>query len=270
MHSSSAPRPQCIVAGRRAESALSVDAAKRRKRERDKLSQQRKRQRDREYIEILEAKVRQLESLPPSRETLEGVALASQHHTATILFPHHLDVDLGNAPNVPASSGHHRSAISATPRSACMEPAELATLTPLTECSQASGQQQVTSGVIGTNNIALNSSYTVSASLGVLEGLLAAPKWLRLPMHGLSLTSDAQRCVRGGDLSGFIRIIRDDTAQKSHCPAHPRVIDILFGGSTNPLANLIATACSREAISPPEKFAVSWFLYLYIRVSISL
>lgn len=252
------------------ESALSVDAVKKRKRERDKLSQQRKRQRDREYIEVLEAKIRQLESLLARRETSDAFALASHHPTTTSLSTYHLDVDLANDQYTRTSSSHRSSIISANPRSACINPAELITLTPLTECNQVSGQQPVPSGVAGSDNIALNPSYIVSASLGALQGLLAAPRWLRLPIHGLSLNSDAQRCVRGSNLSVFISKIRDDTAQKSHCPAHPQVIDILFGGSTNPLANTIATACSREAISPPEKFAVSWALYMYLRVSISL
>ncbi|KAK3177582.1 hypothetical protein K4F52_009633 [Lecanicillium sp. MT-2017a] len=43
------------------------------------------------------------------------------------------------------------------------------------------------------------------------------------------------------------------------------VIDILYGGSKNPLANLIVEECSKEALLAPEKLAISWAIYKYCR-----
>ncbi|KEQ68110.1 hypothetical protein M436DRAFT_29969, partial [Aureobasidium namibiae CBS 147.97] len=43
----------------------------------------------------------------------------------------------------------------------------------------------------------------------------------------------------------------------------PQPVDILYGGSDNPLANVIAAKMSIEPILAPEHFAWSWLMYLY-------
>lgn len=114
----------------------------------------------------------------------------------------------------------------------------------------------------------LTTSETVTVSLQVLESCLAAPHWARVPLNGLSLTSDPAHCLRGNKLPTFIKSMRANTLADSLCPPDPKVIDLLYGGSKNILANVIVEACSKEPLLPPEKLATNLALYKYCRVSL--
>lgn len=120
------------------------------------------------------------------------------------------------------------------------------------------------------NHIQSKHSETVTVSLHVLESCLAAPRWARVPFNGLSLTSDPAHCLRGKQLPIFIKGMRANTHAEDLCPPDPKVIDILYGGSKNILANVIVEACSKEPLLPPEKLATNFALYKYCRVSLIL
>ncbi|EEU33814.1 uncharacterized protein NECHADRAFT_17059, partial [Fusarium vanettenii 77-13-4] len=51
----------------------------------------------------------------------------------------------------------------------------------------------------------------------------------------------------------------------SSAPETPKAVDLLFGGSSNLLANAVSEEAGPYALLPPEKFAISWLSYLFLR-----
>lgn len=202
----------------------------RRKRERDRECQRRKRQRDREHTKRLE------EALQELRAQL-GAAEPSQNNKAT--------------------SGRLTAEGPVYPKT--LRPTNHAFLGPSPR-PEPSGQTDESQDP--------TLSDTVVVSLPVLEACLAAPKWYRLPLHGLSHLPNSTRCVRGRGLTPYIHRMRADaTTMERLCPLDPKVIDILYGNSKNPLANMIVDGCSTEPLLPPEKLVMHLTLYKYCRVS---
>lgn len=223
--------------------ARSSEAA-RRKRERDRECQRKKRQRDRQYIEHLEMKIRELQC--------------------------QLEIDRSRTACLNQATAYPADECIATPASQ-RHPAAPTRPTLIEECHDNHRSQplgfpvQLAASPIGSRDKTLPE--TVTVSLPVLESCLAVPQWARLPLHGLSLMPDSRHCVRGSQLPQFILQMRADAALQHSCPPTPKVIDILYGGSKNPLADLIVNECSKEPLLPPERLAVSLAIYKYCRVS---
>lgn len=210
----------------------SAEAAKR-KRERDRDCQRRKREREKENTQKLEERIRDLQAqLDESRLQRQ---LAEEGAVVTPSTYHSVAT-----PSEAAWEGNRRLR------------SESSVQRPVSPLSTRGGTE------------------TVTVSLDVLEACFAAPVWARLPLHGLSLVPNPMHCVRGNGLQLFIDLMRADPAREKLCPPKPKVIDILYGGSKNPLANLIVNECSKEALLAPEKLAVNFALYKYCRVSFSL
>lgn len=246
---STIPRPLEAAAPRGLRSSAypstrSSDAV-RRKRERDRECQRRKRQRDRQYTERLETRIRELQFQLETNQSREKAPLDQ-----TIAYP------ADDCIVTPASQGRSASPTRPIATAECHD----------NHRSQSLGSpvQLPTSPI---NDRHKTSSETVTVSLSVLESCLAAPQWARLPLHGLSLMPDPRRCVRGSALPRFIKQMGADAALHRFCPPNPKIIDILYGGSENPLADLIVDECSKEPLLPPERLATNLALYKYCRVS---
>ncbi|EGX93492.1 hypothetical protein CCM_04866 [Cordyceps militaris CM01] len=223
--------------------------AARRKRERDRECQRRKRERDRRYTKCLEERIRELEgqlgtSPRPQKTAGPGQATAEE-------------CVIDGAWSVPTPSSQGRPDLTARPAAA-----EERRDSRYRSQSLGSSVQQLSSPAENSDHA---SSDSVVVSLRVLEACLSAPQWARLPLHGLSLMSDPRHCIRGSGLAPFITSTRADAGLESLCPPTPKVIDILYAGSKNPLANLIVAGCSREPLLAPERLAISWTLYQYCR-----
>lgn len=109
----------------------------------------------------------------------------------------------------------------------------------------------------------------LSISSTDLQALLAKPEWLRLPMWSPCLASDMSDLTRmlsaaPDDLAGEIGASPEDLTA---LPLEPKIIDLLFGDSSNKLANSIATKSRYTLIQTPERVAVLWNLYVYMHVS---
>lgn len=227
-----APEPQYprLSSRRHAPSSgiRSAEAAKR-KRERDRDCQRRKREREKAHTEQLEERIRVLQAqLDESRLQRQ---LAEEGAVVTPSTCHE-----GITPEAWEDNRRLR--------------------------SESSVRQPVSSPLSTRGG-----AETVTVSLDVLEACFAAPVWARLPLHGLSLVPNPMHCVRGNGLQLFIDLMRADASRQKLCPPKPKVIDILYGGSKNPLANLIVNECSKEALLAPEKLAVNFALYKYCRVN---
>ncbi|OAA36803.1 hypothetical protein BBO_08082 [Beauveria brongniartii RCEF 3172] len=258
----------------------SAEAA-RRKRERDRNCQRRKRERDRQYTACLEERIRELvgqleratgqkQAAPAAGDPAEecsrtagswsaprpspqwspgSTAPAPRRRRSAATEEEDEDEDEDEAGRANKNHYHHRSQ-------------------SLDSSSSSSVQQQLLSPVESSDPVSSSSSSsseTVAVSLYVLKTCLAAPRWARLPLHGLSFMSDPRHCVRGSGLPLFIQRTRADAGQEGLCPPRPKVIDILYGGSKNPLANIIVEGCSGEPLLAPERLAISWAVYQYCR-----
>ncbi|OAQ96118.1 hypothetical protein LLEC1_05286 [Akanthomyces lecanii] len=223
-------------------STRSFDAA-RRKRERDRDCQRRKRQRDRQHTERLEARIRELQGQLETVQSQERAGLDRR-----IAYPG------GDCTATPASECRSASAT----RPVATGESHDNHKSP----SSRSPAQPPTSPIDSRHQ---RSPEMVTVSLPVLESCLAAPQWARLPLHGLSLMPDPRQCVRGSALPRFIVQMGADATLQRFCPPHPKIIDILYGGSENPLANLIVNECSKEPLLPPERLAANLALYKYCR-----
>lgn len=105
-----------------------------------------------------------------------------------------------------------------------------------------------------------STSLVVSSAL--LETLLDAPAWLRVPLFSVK-QQNPNYLLNGASLAPLITRLRASSNLAVSCPELPKTIDLVFGGSSNPLANTIAAELQGLPILPPEKFATSWLSYLY-------
>jgi hypothetical protein len=109
--------------------------------------------------------------------------------------------------------------------------------------------------------------YLVQAD--VLRSLLGTEEWARLPLWNVVRPNASYRFLNRGE--GFVPL-RDllqknpDLAQQ--CPPQPKSLDLLYGGSSNLLANFAHAELSNIPYLPPEKFASALVIYRYLRVSI--
>ncbi|CAI6098840.1 unnamed protein product [Clonostachys chloroleuca] len=258
--------------------------ALRKKRERDKVSQRRKRQREREYTVSLEEKIRRLED-----ELAKSSSPTASNHDPWAARP--------PGPCYSCCGSHHHCDIQDDETQICTKqtvalgedgPTSTDSGVTLASMSQASGFRRYSvlldgaiediDDVSGQDSLSIlsmesprtKSSHSTSSfesvPFDVFEKVLGVPEWSRIPLHSWSLENKERSWVRGDKLLPFIQTMRADPNSESMCPPQPAVIDILYGGSSqNVLANLISTEVAKEALLPPEKFAISWALYLYCR-----
>lgn len=86
-------------------------------------------------------------------------------------------------------------------------------------------------------------------------------EWQRLPV----LISDYEGCGRPFDFA--IELLQSQPDFAKFCTPYPKILDILLGGSLNELANAVFRVLAQSTISRPERIAISWNGYLFIRVS---
>lgn len=106
----------------------------------------------------------------------------------------------------------------------------------------------------------------VTISVESLGTLLATPAWLRLPALTFSPSPAPRLLIRNEVFETAIRRLRADPDFVSTSPKVPKVMDLLFGGSRNELANLVSSELTPHALLPPERFATAWILYIMLRV----
>jgi hypothetical protein len=119
---------------------------------------------------------------------------------------------------------------------------------------------------------ARGSSINLQVSSQLFTQLLGTPEWLRLPSSSLAAMDRRADMSLEGDyrrirLAEVLLQLRKTPDLQALCPAEPKPIDLLFGGSKNVLANHIFAAVAGMPVLPPEKFASSWLIYLFCRVS---
>lgn len=86
------------------------------------------------------------------------------------------------------------------------------------------------------------------------------PKWQRLP----ALSSDYEGCGRPFDFA--IQLLQSQPEFAKFCTPYPKIIDLMLGGSLNELANAIFRITAQSTIRRPERIAINWNGYLFIRV----
>ncbi|KAI7969823.1 hypothetical protein EIK77_006771 [Talaromyces pinophilus] len=89
-------------------------------------------------------------------------------------------------------------------------------------------------------------------------------EWRRLPVH----FSDYDGCRRPFDFA--IELLQNQPDFAKFCTPYPKVLDLLLGGSLNELANAVFRVLAQSTIRRPERIAISWNGYLFIRVGLSL
>lgn len=261
--------------------------ALRKKRERDKVSQRRKRQREREYTVSLEEKIRRLED----ELAKSSSPTASNHDPWAARSPGPCYGCCGSHSHYDGQEEETQICIKQPVALGDDGPTSIDTEVALTSMSQDSrfrrysvlldGVSEDVDEINGQDSLSIlsmesprtksshSSSKFESVPFDVFEKVLGVPEWSRIPLHSWSFGNKERSWVRGDKLLPFIQTMRADPNSESTCPPQPAVIDILYGGSSqNVLANLISTEVAKEALLPPEKFAISWALYLYCRVSL--
>lgn len=245
-----------------------------RKRERDKRSQRNKRQREREYIASLETRIRELKA---------ATTLVHHAHGDTIIPEEEPWLDKRERNRLSqriVSEGLRRPsiatiAITDIPRSS-LSPgttrnlsAGLALLSPDATSSEhdailsPAGRAPSDFGDGGKEKI------VVSPSL--LSNLLSTPDWLRVPLWNVEQPSEGYTFLtRGKGFPALIAELRSSPDFEEICPAVPKPIDLLFGGSLNPLANFVFAELWQMPFLTPEKYGACCLIYNLLRVSLSV
>lgn len=233
-------------------------AARMRKRERDKEAQRTKRDRERRYIANLEAELSKLRGqlegstgrsdalLSPGTQTVPGEADA-------ITINDNSDID-GGARESSLCFAASKASNDASPKTYFHSPPSMpVVLSPVVSTVSSGGSIQG----IQSDDIVLSSA--------ALKRLLATPEWLRLPKWNLKPPSNW--ILRGGDFPELMAQLKADPTLAIACPLEPKALDLLFGGSSNLLANFSYEYSNGLPLLAPEKFASTYFMYSILRVS---
>lgn len=86
-------------------------------------------------------------------------------------------------------------------------------------------------------------------------------QWQRLPV----LVSDYEGCGRPFDFA--IELLQNQPDFAKFCTPYPKILDLLLGGSLNELANAVYRVLAQSTIRRPERIAIGWNGYLFIRAS---
>ena len=272
-------------AGARAETGVSE--ALKRKRERDKDNQRKKRMREREYTARLEQKVAELEQrltdsanapspstplLPEMhRSATDGLVspITSSGRASSACITIRYDSDLACYDRADdhareperfafAHAHAHASLPPLAPSPSDMGHSAASFFDPETIASPAS---------LASHGSAATASTDVVVSTTLLTRLLSRPEWMRLPYNTIEPCPSPGSMKRGDRFAPILAELRSDPTLLAACDEVPKVLDLLFGGSSNQLANLIEPETSLEPTLPPERFAVGWLIYIYVRVS---
>jgi hypothetical protein len=98
------------------------------------------------------------------------------------------------------------------------------------------------------------------SNTGRLSEVHSIAQWQRLPV----LISDYEGCGRPFDFA--IELLQNQPDFAKFCTSYPKILDLLLGGSLNELANAVFRVLARSTIRRPERIAISWNGYLFIRV----
>jgi hypothetical protein len=238
------PGRVAIPARRRSSHALQ------RKRERDKQSQRNKRAREREYIASLEVKIRELEAAATLVHHVHGEGQFSPPNYR------HRDIELRSVNDATTS-----------------------------DRQQSENRISVSVGVPAVTSPALTlpspSTISIPESLGpvcslearisvspdVLSTLLSTPEWHRIPQWNVARPSEGYRFLTRGQGFASLKAQLRESDMKALCPPVPKVMDLLFGGSHNLLANFVFAELAQMPFLTPEKFGACTLIYTYLRVS---
>lgn len=268
-----------------------LSEALKKKRERDRRNQRRKRQRERELTENLQAKVRLLE---------EQLRNAGGHHDETAPIqeqtPSYTKADdrnsgLEDEANPSLQQPSRIIDISDASQDRCADIGSDNTLVseiidnlilfdPLQGQDPLGGPSlSVGSDDSPYHNVVLptqsqeadhdetrNPGCSITVPLKALGTLLDMPKSLRLPRVTFQPRSEPRLLIHSEGYGLLIERLRNTPDLLGLCPEVPKVLDLLFGGSKNLLANAIALELVPYPLLPPEKFAISWLNYLFVRV----
>ncbi|KAH6612172.1 hypothetical protein C7974DRAFT_92379 [Boeremia exigua] len=242
-----------------------------RKRERDKENQKKKREREREHIAGLEAKVLSLEQeLAKAEAQCHGYAKSMQSPPT--------DHALANGDNCSVSSeGEER----------IVRPCTTANGVFGASAQLSSDNLQEDIGAMPPpNNHSLPSTIfspftarftsicdpprslpeSAVVSLELLNRVIKSPEWDRVPAWNLSQSSGSYRFFnRAAPFAPLLAQLRADPVMKLACPPIAKTMDLLFGGSSNPLANFVHSEIVDLPCLPPEKFGIIYLAYLYLR-----
>ncbi|KAI0600327.1 hypothetical protein F4775DRAFT_590655 [Biscogniauxia sp. FL1348] len=105
----------------------------------------------------------------------------------------------------------------------------------------------------------------ITLALEPLTELLSTPEWKRLPLITFSPLPPPLLLLQSDKVGSVIQRLKSTPGVATLLPATPKALDLLFGGSCNELANLIVSVLAPYPLLPPEKFAIAWLVYLYLR-----
>jgi len=259
----SLPTPSSCRSHSRQAPNRSADALAR-KRERDKDNQRKKRQREREHIADLEAKVRCLERKLGEVNTLcTGYVTSSParqiDHTSASDASYGGRRGSDNYIATPSMTNEVISTASISLPGSALSPVDYGSITPNTSSSLTS-KSTAASSQFRTSPDSINVSFTL------LDKLIVSPDWNRPPAWSLSRPSENYRFLkRGTAFAPLLVQLRADPAVEEACPPVVRALDLLFGGSGNPLANFVHSEVVDLPFLPPEKFGAMSIIYLYLR-----
>lgn len=98
-----------------------------------------------------------------------------------------------------------------------------------------------------------------------LQRILTVPVWERLPLN-LSTTGKSFQ-PSFDPFGGITDKIRISPERLRTCSPYPSPVDLLYGDSTNELANWIASVTYPNPSRRTEKLAYQWYTYMIARVS---
>jgi hypothetical protein len=225
-----------------------------RKRDRDKINQRNKRRREQEYVFSLEARIHQLENLLQQQNLGHGTDHETPGQTeqaADLVLPNALEAV---ASVVETGSLHQMVSSLATVDhgSAFATSAQVRPALPVLASPHAT-----------THDTAAQQSGCLLVREARMQQLLDAPEWLRMP---LSDTSTGPTLEASSQLVKTLLQLQEDPDSPTYCPADPKLIDLLYGGSSNILANAVVASAGDMPLLPQEKFASSWMVYKFCRV----
>ena len=245
-----------------------------RKRERDKRSQRNKRQREREYVANLEARIQELEAATTLVHHAHGELLplnlsdswSSERHNTTV------DSHAVNSPTARPNVGTISIASILRPSQSpgVSRSLQLGRL-PLSPDATSSEQDALLSPVIlpfnETREIDHAPKDTIPVSPSILSELLSTPEWLRIPRWNVEQPSEGYHFLtRGKGFPNLVAELRSSSEMEEMCPPVPKVMDLLFGGSLNPLADFVFSELSQMPFLTAEKYGACILIYTLLRV----
>lgn len=242
-----------------------------RKRERDKQNQKNKREREREYVAGLEAKVQSLEKelaisnvqhysyaksvqSPPTDHTFASdtnCRVSSDTEERIVISCTMADAVLGASAQLSSSNFEEIIGAIPPPNNAPIPSTSFVPFTP-------------PSTLVNVLPCSLPDSAVVSLEL--LNRVITSPDWNRAPAWSLSQSNRShQHFDRTASFLPLLAQLQADPAMKLVCPPIAKTLDLLFGGSSNPLANFVHSIIVHLPCRPPEKFGIIYVSYLYLR-----